>query len=280
MARALTLGSASRRRLRNLAVVVVAVAAIAAIEALYGASLRRTAFFDGWVLIATVLFLACFNARKKLPMLLLGKASTWVQMHIYVGFFTVALFLIHAGIGFPAGALERALWVMFAIVAASGFVGLYLSRTVPARLGEASERILLERIPKFRDQLAREIAAIAERSISDEASLTISNFYTGTLHDFMRAPRNLLAHLRGSRQPILAICDDIEKLERYMDDRGRETLAAIRERVIAKNDLDYQYAQLLTLRLWLFVHIPATYSMLALAAAHVAAVYAFSSGAP
>lgn len=280
MARTLTLGTTSRRRLRNLAVVAAAIAVVAVVEALYGASLRRAAFLDGWVLIAVMLFLAGFNMRKKLPMLPLGKASTWTQIHIYVGLFVVALFLFHTGFALPTGTLETVLWLMFVFVVASGFVGLYLTCTFPARLGEAQERILLERIPKFRAQLAEEIAAIAQRSVSDEASLTLSNFYTGTLHDFMRAPRNFLAHLRGSRRSLLAICEDIERLERYMDDRGRKTLAEIRERVIAKNDLDYQYAHLLLLRLWLFVHIPATYSLLVLAAAHVGVVYAFSSGAP
>jgi hypothetical protein len=59
-----------------------------------------------------------------------------------------------------------------------------------------------------------------------------------------------------------------------------EILSQIRERVIAKNDLDFQYANLMLLRLWLFLHIPATYGLIIMAAIHVAVVYAFSSSAP
>lgn len=273
-------GEIARRRLGYATAVVVLLAAFVWVQTLYGAALRRTAFFDGWLLIACVVFLALFNARKKLPMIPLGSAASWTRLHVYVGFFTVGVFFVHSGFGVPRGALELALWAVFLIVALSGIGGLYLSRMVPAKLGEAQERILLERIPQFRARLARETAEIAERSIGEETSLTIASFYAETLHDFMRSPRNLLAHLRGSRRPLIAICDAIGRIERYVDDAGRARLAEIRDRVVAKNDLDFQYAHLLLLRLWLFVHIPATYSLIILAIVHVTAAYAFSSGAP
>ena len=118
------------------------------------------------------------------------------------------------------------------------------------------------------------------RSVVDETSLMLSDFYADTLHDFMSRPRNLMMHIRGSRRPLRRICDDLEKLRRYLDARGTETLEEITERVVAKDNLDFQHAHLSLLRLWLFIHIPATYSLIILIAVHVSAVYAFSSGAP
>ena len=114
----------------------------------------------------------------------------------------------------------------------------------------------------------------------DETSLTLSNFYAGTLHDFMNRPRNLMAHMRGSRRPLRRICDDLEKLRRYLDAKGNQTLEEIRQRLVAKDNLDFHHAHLSVLRLWLFVHIPATYSLAILAVVHVSAIYAYSSGAP
>jgi hypothetical protein len=96
----------------------------------------------------------------------------------------------------------------------------------------------------------------------------------------MQGPRNFLGHVCGSRRALLAITAGIDRLERYVDDKGMETLSQIRECVIAKNDLDFQYANLMLLRLWLFFHIPATYGLIIMAAVHVAVVYAFNSGAP
>ena len=43
------------------------------------------AMYTGWLLLALVLGLTFFNARKKLPFLPLLSASTWLQAHIYLG---------------------------------------------------------------------------------------------------------------------------------------------------------------------------------------------------
>ena len=110
--------------------------------------------------------------------------------------------------------------------------------------------------------------------------MTVSNFYLETLHEFFQRPRHLLAHLRSSARPVSRLTEELEKLERYVDPPQRETLRSIRDLVLAKDNLDYQYAQQGALKIWLFVHIPATYSLILLALFHVALVYGFSSGAP
>jgi len=275
-----TLNRSSRRWLRNGAPTVICILALSWILSLYGASLRQHKFLDGWVLIACVLGLAGFNLRKKLSMLPLGPAATWTQMHLYVGYFTVFAFLFHTDFSIPKGVLDWALWALFLTVAVSGVLGAYLSRAVPPKLEQGVERILLERIPGFRAQLAGEVAELAMQSVADETSLTLSNFYADTLHDFMGRPRNLISHIRGSQRPLRRICDDLDKLRRYLDKKGVETLEQIKELVVAKDNLDFNQAHLGLLRLWLFVHIPATYSLVMLVVVHLAAVYAFSSGAP
>jgi hypothetical protein len=277
MARTLTATPRVRRWGVRLALVVAALALFVWLKARYGAMLHPGPFFDGWLLIASIVVLSAFNLRKKLTMLPLGSASTWTAIHISVGFLAVGLFFSHAGFALPQGALEIALWVMFLLVAASGCLGLYLTNLVPRRLGEAQSRALFERIPQLRARLAREVADIAERSVHEEESLTISNFYAEELHAFMAAPRNVVAHLSESRRPLIRLLEKLEKLERYADAKGHDIIDALRERVVAKNDLDYQYAQIAAMRLWLFVHIPCTYSLLVLAAVHIAAAYAFSS---
>ena len=55
--------------------------------------------------------------------------------------------------------------------------------------------------------------------------------------------------------------------------------AQLVELVRQKDGLDYQHALQLTLRLWLFVHIPVTYSLMLWAVAHIVLVYGFSAGA-
>lgn len=264
----------------NLTITAMAVSGLYAVYWVYGTTLRNVKFFDGWVLCVGVLCLILFNIRKKLPMLPLGRASLWMQFHLYLGYFVVAAFIMHTNLSLPGGALEWALWSLFVIVALSGIFGAYLSRTTPARLEQHSERILFERIPAFRSGLAAEVETLAIDSVDQEASLTISDLYVNTLHRFFRRPRNLLAHLRSSRRPLTRINGEIDNLRQYLDEPGKERLEKIKDMVQAKDNLDFHYAHQGLLKAWLFVHVPATYAMFVLIVAHVALVYAFSSGVP
>ena len=85
----MTLRATDRRRIYYSAVAAITFAGIAWLQADYGTGLRRTQFFDGWILLAGILFLTLFNLRKKLPMLPLGRASNWTRIHVFTGFFTV-----------------------------------------------------------------------------------------------------------------------------------------------------------------------------------------------
>lgn len=269
-----------QRRVWRIGITAAAIVVFGVIDFLYESSLRNPQFLNGWVLLTGILFLTLLNFRKKLTVLPLGTAESWVQVHIYVGFFTVFVFMLHAGTMLPEGPFEWALWLLFWVVALSGVLGAYLSRVWPGRLEQHGERIIFERIPVFRAELAREAETLAMTSVHDAASMTISNFYVDVLHDFFQKPRNLLAHLRSSGRPVSRLTEEIEKLERYVDPPQRETLRSIRDLVLAKDNLDYQFAQQGSLKIWLFVHIPATYSLILLSLFHAALIYAFSSGAP
>jgi len=267
-----------QRILRNFLMTGVAFLTLYVIVWLYGAALRDVQFFDGWVLLAGIALLVLFNVRKKLPMLPLGRAALWMQFHLYIGYFVVAVFLLHTKLSLPTGVLEWALWSMFIIVALSGVIGTYLSRTIPARLEQHSERVIFERIPAFRVGLAEEVEALAIDSVTQDGSPTISNLYINTLHEFFQRPRNLWLHLRSSRRPMQRIHGEIDNLTQYLDDAGKIRLAKIKNLVQAKDNLDYHYAHQGVLKAWLFVHIPATYGLIVLIIAHVAIVYAYSSG--
>lgn len=269
-----------QRILKNTAITAFFVLILWGLDWLYGTSLRNPKFFDGWVLCVGMLFLVLFNVRKKLPMLPIGRMRIWMQLHLYVGYFVVAAFILHAGLSFPSGAIEWGLWVLFIIVALSGVVGAYLLRATPAKLEHHSERIIFERIPGFRAQLADEAEALAIGSVNEEKSLSISNLYINTLHEFFRRPANILAHLGTSQRALARINSEIDALNQYLDTSGKERLAQIKDLVQAKDNLDYQYALQGMLKVWLFVHVPATYGLIVLVAAHVAIVYAFSSGVP
>jgi len=264
----------------NIAATAIAVAILYWMVGLYDTALRDARFFDGWILIAGLGAQLALHVRKRFQAFPVGYASGWMTVHIYCGYFVVAAFILHTGFSLPDSQLEWALWVAFVVVAVTGVLGSYLTRTIPGKLDQDTAHMTFERIPALRYQLAGQVDALALDSVEKVGSLAISEFYVDQLRGFFHKPRNLFAHLRGSRQPLNRICSELDNLERYVDEPGKQTLNSIKDLVIAKDKLDFQYAHQGLLQTWLFLHVPATYGLIVLAVLHVAVVYAYSSGAP
>lgn len=267
------------RSLRNTAITVAVAASLLAFHEAYRVALYREAFLSGWLLLATVLVLSVFRVRKSITMLPIGSAAGWMQLHIYGGLLSVLIFVVHVDWQVPGGLLELILASLFVIVAASGIFGLALMRSLPRRLARRGEEVIWERIPVFIRELRDEAEETALQSTSKNQSSTISDFYVSRLHDFFREPRNLLLHLMGSDRALAALLDEFDNMDRYLHAREGEFAEQLRELVLKKNDLDFHYSLQLSLKAWLLVHVPLTFSLLIIAVVHLILAYAFSGGA-
>lgn len=235
-------------------------------------------FFNGWTLLACIVAMLLLTWRKKVVILPFGRVGFWMQVHYYVGFLTVGVFLVHTRYEFPGSLLHWMLWGLFVLVSLSGIAGAIMSKVVPPRLETQSERILFDRIPSFRAQLAGRAELIAAESVQDGQTRSIARLYADVLSDFFAGPRDILAHLTASKVPQSRLLGQIAAIERYLDEAGRERLRKLRDLVEAKSNLDFHYANGGLLRVWLFVHVPATYALLVAIAVHVVLEYAFAAG--
>jgi hypothetical protein len=240
-------------------------------------ALPNYAFLTGWVLLAAMLVLTFFNLRKKLPFLAAGRAETWLQIHVYLGFFTVLLFLIHLNFRLPHGWFEIILAWLFALVSASGVAGLWISRLFPRRLATRGGEVIFEKIPALRNSLKTQAEEIALGTKA--TSPVIAEFYVKRLAPFFMGPDNFWLHLAESRRPAGALLGELDDLRRFADDAGREKIGQLARLVQQKDGLDYHRSLQMTLKLWLFVHIPLTYGLLVFTALHIALVFGFSGGA-
>ena len=240
-------------------------------------ALPNYAFFTGWVLLGGMFVLTIYNVRKKLPFLPLGKSETWLQIHIYLGFFTTLLFLIHLNFRLPHGWFEITLAWLFVGVSGSGFVGLFFSRVLPRRLATRGGEVIFEKIPALRHALKTEAENLALGT--DAKSPVIAEFYAKRLADFFSGPKNSWHHLVESRRAVSALLAELEDLKRFATDTDREKIERLTVLVRQKDGLDYHRALQLALRLWLFVHIPLTYGLMIFTVLHIVIVFAFSGGA-
>ena len=243
--------------------------------------LPNYAYLSGWVLMAVMILLALYNMRKRLPFLSLGSSEAWLQVHVYAGFFAVVLFLIHLNFRMPTGWFESTLAWLYLLVTGSGIVGLFFSRVLPRRLATRGGEVIYEKIPALRHALRQEAEALALTGGASPAaphSSVIADFYLQNLHEFFRGPKYFWPHLLDSRRPLNALMRELDDVRRYLNETERATLQKLGDLVRRKDGLDYHHALQATLKLWLFVHLPLTYSLMIFSVLHVIIVFAFSGG--
>ena len=268
-----------KQRWIGLSLFLLAAALAVRLHSQYLGAMPRLSYLTGWVLFGLILALTIYNARKKLPFLPLLSSEAWLQFHIYAGLLTGVLFAVHVNYRVPTGWFEGILAWLYALVMLSGFFGLFLSRTIPQRLTTRGGEVLFERIPAIRRQLQERAETLALKSIPEVRFTTIADFYARELKDFFDDTRNAWLHLFEIRTPLNRLLNKISDLNRYLNEQERGALDQIAALVRQKDGLDYHYALQLALKLWLFTHIPLTYSLLLFTLAHIVLVFAFSGGA-
>ncbi len=264
------------RRWLSVAVTVAVGAAIVAADIVTSASLRDPRHLTGWILFAVMIALAVYGVRKKLPFLPLGTMAAWRGFHVCAGWLGLVLFFLHVGFRLPQGALETTLAAMYLVVALSGVAGQMISRIFAKRLATRGDEVIHERIPVFLKRLRDECDARIEQSVAESGSTTVADFYTSRVRPFIERPRNLAEHVFGWNRARYTMRGDFDLVRRYLNSDEENALDWLFERVREKDQLDYAYALQATLKGWLFVHVPLSYSMLLLSIVHVILVLAFS----
>ena len=253
---------------------------------IYGNGLRDPRYLDGWVLAVGMSFQVAFHIAIKTARLSPKSATRWRKLHIFVGYLLIAAFISHSDFSLPDTRFEWALWVGFVLVTLSGILGTYLAWSLQTK-HTIDERVSYDRIPARRAELARDVHAAVTKTDPSAAAIAlpapphdawIMDLYTTHLRDFFQGHRNFATHLIGAQRPLKRLTDEIDNLSRYVDQRGQEKLAAIRNLVVEKDRLDFARVYLGLTKGWLFVHVPVTYALIILTLLHILVVYAYSSG--
>ena len=267
----------ARRRLVAWVITLLVVAVILVINQISAGRIGSYGFTSGWTLLALILFLAAYNLRKSLPFLPLGSSTSWMQLHIYAGFVTLAVFIVHVGFKIPNGVFEGLLAATYLLVFLSGVIGLVMTRSFPARLTMLGEEVIFEQIPVLRRELQVKIEALVLVENSAGQSSVTAEFYRDKIRPYLLHHCDLLSHLtRGGSARWHRLSGTIDDQKRYMNDDEQQLLEEVRQYTKQKHELDTRFALQGALKLWLFVHVPATWSLLIFAVTHMILIYAWS----
>ena len=118
----------------------------------------------GSVGFAFMLFAALLGLRKKFPVWRVGRAQTWMRGHLWLGFISFPLILLHGGFHF-GGLLTRVLMWLFVFVFASGILGAALQHFLPRfHTAQLPMETIYEQIERVRGQLVEEANQVVEES--------------------------------------------------------------------------------------------------------------------
>ena len=221
-----------------------------------------------------IVWLACLGIRKRAITDGHYSLKAWVSAHVYLGLSLIVLATLHTGFQFGWNVHTLA-YALMMLVIASGALGIWAYATLPHQLsrnrGETTRKQMLDSIESFDAQLHelaqpldRHGAGIVRESIEDtQIGGGFWQRLTGAYPNC--ANKRALAKMRALPRPSdPPAAEALTKIEGIMQQKGEALALARRQMRITA-----------LLEAWLFVHIPATFALLAALIAHIVSVFAY-----
>lgn len=241
----------------------------------FSAMLVSYSSFTGWLLVGLFLLLAVYNVRKKLTYPPLFKASNWMQLHVYLGYVSVSVFLVHTNFSLPTGIFESLLFWNVTLILASGIVGLIMTRSLPKRITAIGQEVIYERIPIFRRQGIDKADELIKLAAKARDSSVLQRFYVDTMRPDLTARVSFFGCLFRVGRGCRLLLNQLNGLKRYLSDEDKKVADELSEIISTRYDLDKQFVLQHSLKAWLFAHIPLTLTMFILLIVHLVLVHAF-----
>lgn len=221
-----------------------------------------------------ILWLLWYGIRKRSYKSTAGTVHGWLSAHVYLGSALVVIVTLHTGfeLGWNVHTLA---YVLMLLVVASGLYGVFFYLRVPGamtqNLGEDTlDSILLRLADLDRDvrekalSLPDDLFALVDRSVAGtRLGGSIVRLVSG------RDPACPTAKAIGEWAPIGA------KLKGEPAKLGKDVYSLLLEKheLLQRARRDLRHKALLDL--WLYVHVPLAFALLAALAAHVVAVFIY-----
>ena len=264
------------RRLVSLAVTLVALLLVALIAWIEEGRFGDASMLTGFTLLSTVLLLMLIGARRRLPVLRLGSMSTWTQCHLYLGLFSVGVFWMHVPTILGNGLFEGGLSLLFLLVSGSGVYGIYASRALPKRLTVVEGQHRFDRVSWHRHQIAEKASELLGELSEPAGDAVLGSFYTSSLNPFFNSRPSLAYVMVPSGSRRRRLLNGLKELDRYLETEGRSIAGRFAALIRRRDDLDYQFALQLRLRLWLVLHCVLSVALVSGGIVHAVMAWRFS----
>lgn len=237
-----------------------------------------------------ILWLAAFGIRKRAYGSTLGTVRGWLSAHVYLGTALVIVATLHAGfqLGWNVHSLA---WGLMVAVVLSGLFGVWAYHRYPALISrnraDLTRNVILKEISELDAKASLLVAALG--SPVDRMVISANRLFTvgGGLMDLLsgRDRSRMQAPLDGgwqkvanpNQQKLLELLN--RELARTQGERETAVLHELIDLVSSKRALarrlreDIRMQSLM--RVWLYLHVPLTFALLAALMAHIVSVFIY-----
>ncbi|HYI39098.1 MAG TPA: hypothetical protein VE053_02140 [Allosphingosinicella sp.] len=226
----------------------------------------------GTVAVLLILWLTLLGVRKRAMTRGRWSLKAWTSAHVYLGLSLVVVATLHTGFQFGWNVHTFA-YALMILVIASGVYGIVAYARLPRQLGASRSDMTRPQMIDALVKLDRQLATAAQPLGHEEARIVQSsldeNAFGGGLwrrlsgrHSRCRTARALA---EARRRLAVATGDRAQALEAVaaLLERKAAALARLRGHLRIKALLE----------IWLYVHVPITFALLAALAAHIVSVF-------
>jgi hypothetical protein len=227
----------------------------------------------GTVGAGLILWLTMLGVRKRAMTPGKWSLKAWTSAHVYLGLSLIVIATLHTGFQFGWN-IHTAAYAIMMLVIISGIFGIYFYVTIPQALSNNRDEMTETQMLESLRSLDRQLHEAAQPLSAEHAALVLQSleqdpFGGGFLKRISGkypdcATRIAQADLRRERayQPRMGGDDPLDKVDALLE-RKEATLARVRRHLKLKA----------LLQVWLFVHVPMTFALIASLTAHIISVF-------
>ena len=226
----------------------------------------------GTIATLLILWLTMIGVRKRAITSGRWSLKAWTSAHVYLGLSLIVIATLHTGFQFGWNVHTLA-YALMMLVILSGSYGTLVYATLPKRLSDSSAEFTRPQMLEAAEKLDRQIQLAAQPLAVEETKIVQSSLNDDPFRG------GLIARLRG-RYPKcrtelarIALSDRIESAPEGQKQAivAAANLLERKEAVLSR--IRQQMRVRALLEVWLYVHVPVTFALLAALAAHIVSVF-------
>jgi hypothetical protein len=232
-------------------------------------------YIYGTIAAAIIGLLMWYGVRKRQFTSTQGTIQAWLSAHVYLGASLLVIGTLHTGFQFGMNVHTLA-YLLMVLVILSGFWGIYAYIRYPTLMTRNRSGTTRAAIMGEINDLDRECLTLADRVDQEAHNIFLdvieSTVVGGTAKEQVRP--ELLMRVHDGAQHAFT-----DKLARTPDAEQVRTIRALIEQTRIRSSLvlrlkqDIQYQALL--EIWLFIHVPLSFALVAALITHILSVFLY-----